>query len=251
MAAAAKPKSKKTAEPEVLAPSEVPEKEIDRLESSLTVISDRADALTIRSQSDYDIAAEMLTTEVNPFIDLIGELFDENVRLWYDGHKKAVAKRKKYLDPAMAVKRTINAAMERFTLAERRRVEEERRRLERSQQEAAEEEALRRAQEAKAEGDDEEAARILAELDDDSDAIQPIAAPPPPVFRGPKADGVSARTTYDFEIIDESKIDRRFMMPDERAIKAMVKSKGPKAVEMVGAGSIRVFEKVTIASGRR
>lgn len=245
----AKTAAKKTSEPEYIPPDAVPEKDLNRLESNLAVIRDRVESIVIRTRDDYQAAAEVLTTEIKPFIALIGELFDDNVSNWRAGWKAAIAKRKRYLEPIEEIERRIKAAMGEFLTQERRRQEEERQRLLIAQQEAAEEETLQRAKEAMKAGDEDGAEAILASLDDGS--VRPVAAPPAIIPRAPKAEGVSGRVSYGFRIVDKSKIDRKFMVPDERSIRQLVKSMGVGAIAVVGEGSIEVYEETTIAAGRR
>lgn len=62
----------------------------------------------------------------------------------------------------------------------------------------------------------------------------------------PKVSGVSTRETWTFEIVDEAKIERTFLMPDTAKIGAVVRSLHEAAEEVVGG--IRVRVEVGVAS---
>jgi hypothetical protein len=65
-----------------------------------------------------------------------------------------------------------------------------------------------------------------------------------------RAAGVSIPKVWKHRILDASKIVRTFMAPDEKKIASTVKSLGKEAVDVIGAGSIEVFQEAHIASGR-
>jgi hypothetical protein len=180
----------------------------------------RAEALAVDSPDSLELAGTGLR-EIKTVRQQIKALFDQPVGLAHKAHKAMVAARNT-LDsgPAMAeamLKRkvaTYQAEEER-----KRRAEEDRlRELARVE---AEERQLAEAVAAEAAGNTEEAAEIIAE---------PIAAPVVVVAPAvPKLAGVSTRETWKYRIVDESKIPRDYMMPDDKKIGAYARSMKSKA----------------------
>lgn len=70
-------------------------------------------------------------------------------------------------------------------------------------------------------------------------ALASIPSPPEQV----KVKGIANTSTWDFIVLDASKLNKEFILPDEKKIRAIVKSLGEGAVNVVGLGSIEVKEK--------
>jgi len=89
------------------------------------------------------------------------------------------------------------------------------------------------------------AAAVLedAGLDESADA-QLDSVPEKVEVEIPEVEGVHFRTSFDFEVVDVSKINADFMVPDLKTIRKMVTAHGLGATKVVGEG-IRVFEKKT------
>jgi hypothetical protein len=104
---------------------------------------------------------------------------------------------------------------------------------------AAEEAAIERAEKLDAAGMHEEAEIALER------GGQVVA----PVPEAPKVKGLSSSKRWDFEIIDEAKLERAYTVPDVVKIRRVVTAHGESAPELVGRGSIRVFRK-TVRAGR-
>ena len=163
----------------------------------------------------------------------LGEI--EEQRVWLtkplNEHVKGInAKAKAIAEPIMAADLMVRGKVTAFHVAERRRFEEERRR-----QEAAELERLAA-----------EAARIDAETPDD----EPVEAPPPPapvaLNAPPKTVRSSMATTsmrdvWKWEIADETKIPREYLMIDEKKLNAVVRA-GIRQIE-----GVRIFKTQELA----
>lgn len=228
-------------------PQPTPAKVRREIDQDTTSIAKRAESITVRSQPDYDAAGEFLTTVIKPMQAKISETFDPNIRRWHEGHRAAIREKKEFSDPVDEAERLVKKAMGQYVLEDRRRREEEQRKLEEAAREAAEEEAVERLMEAQEDGDEEEVEAITGELERGVETI----AMPPVVHRNPKAEGVAGRTVWKCAVVDQEKVVRGFLVPDVKAIEAIVKKMGPRAGKIVGEGSIRVWEDVTIAAGRR
>jgi hypothetical protein len=99
------------------------------------------------------------------------------------------------------------------------------------------EEEQRRADEAAKKQQAESQARIR-ELEQQSAAALPARIEP----ELPVVPGLSRPKTFTYEIVDATKIKREYMMPDPKLIAAVVRARGEGAVDLVGAGSIKVVE---------
>lgn len=64
----------------------------------------------------------------------------------------------------------------------------------------------------------------------------------------PKVTGISSREVWKFEIVDPSKINPQFLMPDEKKIGAQVRALKGDAASIIGAG-VRVYAERQIAAG--
>ena len=178
-------------------------------------------------------------------------------------------------DRLTAIERTIKAALTRFGDEQERIRREEQRKLEeaarreRERLEAQAREAERKAQEkaaaerraaeaAAAAGRAEEAAKLAAraaateaKAAEKVEAIESRAAAvvAPVVQReAPKVAGVATREVWRFEIVDPSKINAAFTMPDEQKIRKQVAALKGDAAALIGPG-VRVWAERQIAAG--
>lgn len=122
---------------------------------------------------------------------------------------------------------------------------EEQERIRREQQRKLEAEAEKKRLEAEAKakewadkGNDKKAEEWL-------DKAENVIAPVVP--EAPKAEGISTRKDWDFEIINPNEVPRDFCIPDEKAIRAFVKAtKGTKPI-----AGIKIFEKTIVVTNNR
>lgn len=176
---------------------------------------------------------------------------------------------KQYLaDAEAAIKRAISAydaeqrrlqqeaerAAAEAARKERERMEAEAAKAEQAAREKRErEEAKARELEAKGRAAEAEAKRKAAEEAEaarlrEAEATRAAAAsmPTAPVvhFEQPKVAGVSSRQVWKFEIVDAEQLPRKYTIPDEKAIGAVVRALGDKA-DIPG---VRVYAETVISS---
>lgn len=155
--------------------------------------------------------------EIKDQLKALDEIFDPNISRWHEGHKNAIAEKTKWTDPLEAAKRAGLKAIDIFDAEERKRRDEERRRLQAEEDERARrerEKLLKRAEQLKT----PEKAEALREAAEEVEAaVVQIAEPE-------KLDGQVKRTTWNFEIVDESKIPREYLIPDLKAIGGVVRN---------------------------
>lgn len=64
---------------------------------------------------------------------------------------------------------------------------------------------------------------------------------PPVEVNVPKVEGLKTRTNWKFEVLDVDKLDKKFLMPNEKLIQSMVDKLHDQAGDIVGKGSIRIY----------
>jgi hypothetical protein len=203
----------------------------------------RLEGLVVESYPEAEEASSLLAT-VQTGIREIRAMTRPVCDAAYAAHKAAVSHEKTLLDPWQKAETHLKRLIGDFHLAERRRQEEEQRRLEAEERKRQEAAAAEAAAQLERDGRTEEAEAVL------QDAIDSpvVTVPPPPP---PKVSGVAVRETWDFRIKDSARIARVFLVPDEKAIRALVIRLGPEAVPMLGGpAAVEVFRKTTVA-GRR
>lgn len=131
-------------------------------------------------------------------------------------HKKATAFRKEQLDKLIPADKYLDNQMTTWNVEQERLRKIEEDRLRREAEKKAEEQQLADAMEAEAQGADEEAEAILNE---------PVQVAPPIVEKTvPKVSGQTMTTTWRYKVTDQNKIPRQYMIPDEKALNALVKA---------------------------
>ena len=199
--------------PEVLL-LEAPKEEIVGTKA-LTVVG-QAESIIIKDKESYINAGELWKT-IKEMINEVEETFDPIIDAAHKSHKKAIEQKNKYYSPLLLVYKKIKRLMsvwdeeqERIRLAEQKRLEEEARKIE-------EEQRLLEAVEAEQNGDTEMAEALLQE---------PVSAPPVvlPKTTPKMSGGPIFRSIWKFRIVNESAIPRQYLIPDEKAIGAVVRS---------------------------
>lgn len=205
------------------------------------------DALTVTDANSFVIAGEALKT-IADYIREVEAVLGPIVAAAHHAHKVAVDRREALIAPARMLKHRLGLRVAAWEDAERERARvaaeaahRERERLEREAREQAEAEQRRLQREAEdvrlheaaaleTRGDHEGAARLIA---------APVAAPvvtpapiflPPPPVSTPKVEGVSFRSTWKWRLTDEARLPRQYLQPNEKAIAAVVRAMGPKAL---------------------
>jgi len=209
---------------EVQAPAEVP-----ALRQQGTELVTRAQAVKITDPASYESAAGELRRVVNlrKAITLAFEGTDA-----HPGPKKLAHRTwraisdlfNELLAQPERAESIIKQEVGRWEIEERRRREQEQNRIAADLKKGEEDERLRKAEALSEAGHKEEAEHLLE---------QPIVGTVVEIPHERPA-GISTRSKWTFQILDESKIDRRFLTPDLKKIRQTVTAMGPDAVEVVG-----------------
>lgn len=172
-------------------------------------------------------SAGLLLHEIKALKAKVNETFDPVCESTHKAWKASIAARNKHLTPLEDAERILKEKSGDF-FAEQTRIQHEE--LRGAQEKAENEERLRREIEAKRmkkEGDKAGAKELLAQP-----VVVSVEAPPEPE----KVAGITARTTYDFVIVDPNLIPREYLVPDMVKIRKIVQA----MKEQTRIGGIRV-----------
>lgn len=190
--------------------------EVDQkiLEHETTELAARAQAFVVVSSAGEQQGALMLAT-IASFRRRVEDEFNPHIARANKAHKGLVASKRKHLAPLDRAKITINGALREYQEnVERARLKEQRRLQEIADKEAADQ-ALERATALEAAGEVEAAEHVL---------VTEAEAPPVVLPPAPKPQGLSYRTTWHAEIVDDSMLPRKYLMPDKKKIDADARS---------------------------
>ncbi|HQQ75733.1 MAG TPA: hypothetical protein PLB01_00125 [Thermoanaerobaculia bacterium] len=193
-------------------------------------IVEQALAVHITDPESHKAAAEQLV-HIAGMVKRVKAAFAEPKRLAHAAHKSITALEGEALEHLEKADRLYRSAISRWLVEEDRRRAAEQARIEAEERAKAQDAAIAEAVALEAAGDIKGAERVLAE---------PVLAP---VVEIPKTvtPGVSqGRKSYDFRITDPAAIKRQYLIPDEVAIRKIVKAMGPDAATVIGG--IEVLE---------
>lgn len=207
--------------------------ETNQIEVKIERVLDVANRWRVESPQTYNGAADMLLS-IKQLRKEIDDTFDEPIAAAHLAHKKIVAAKKTHEAPVIMCETLLKNKMGIWQQAEDRKRKEAEDRAREEAQRAAEEETLRLAETLEKAGDDEGAAAVL-----DAPMPTPVVSVPSTV---PKVQGISSRKTWKFKVEDPGKVPRQYLIPDERAIGAVVRAMGANA-QIPG---VRVWEESVI-----
>lgn len=211
----------------------------EELERQAETWPEKARAAKIVDQQTYNAAAEMLLG-IKDLRKQIDETFDPIIKSAHEAHKTACDAKKKAESPLADAESIIKRMIGAWSIEQERirREAEERARIEAAKLE--EEMRIQAAVNAAEAGADTETVAQIMETP------QPIIMPTvAPTFES--AVGISTRKVWKYRIVDEKLIPREFLMPNERAISAIVKGMKGKT----NIPGIEVYEEIGVAAGRR
>ncbi len=201
-------------------------KDLTAIEQKVNEIVAGIQSLSIQTDEEYQSAGEFLkkckvsAKEVENYYSDDLEAAKEKKRIAEEERKKVQANIKAYTDKLDKAERAAKRIMAEYSESkEKERREAERKRI------AAEEE--KRIAEAIETGDDE------------------VLDKPPEKHKeseGPKVEGTYTVTIWEYEIVDKSKINPEYVMPDNKAIGSLVRSQHEKAQDILGPG-VRVYSR--------
>jgi hypothetical protein len=217
-------------------------KEVE-LEQQALSVADEAKAIIIKDQISYDRAAEKLLG-VRTLIKQIDETFDPDIKRWHEGHKAALATKKKVLGNLPFADATLVRLIGQWEI-EQRRIREENDRKEREAALKREEDArLALALEAESHGAEEETVREILETP------QPIQVQPSkPTFKPAAGLSSSRKPVYRWRTTNANMIPRGYLMIDEVKINGIVRAMG-KQTQIPGIEVYEDIPNISVRTGR-
>lgn len=211
---------------------------IDDLETRALSLPDQARTIKIVTAQDYERAGEFLLTVKDLRKEIKATFGPLKDKAWA-AHKAICAEEERHDKPLKEAEATVKPLMKAWD-DEQERIRLERERLLNEEARKREEERiLAEAAAAEAAGDKETAQDIINE--------EPYV--PPTVLKKatPKVAGISYRETWKFRVVDEKKIRRELMIPDEVKIGQLVRAlKG-----QFNEPGIEAYKEKEVAAGRR
>lgn len=189
--------------------------EVEQVEQRGMVLVSQAGEIAVHDAPTFQQAGVFLRT-IAGYLKQVGEIFDPMVESAHRAHKVAVEQRKKMTEPAETATRLVKAEMVKYEQAERDRVAREQRAAEAERRRLEDEARLAIAASLEQQGKTAAAEAALT---------APVTVPvfTPPVQAVSKAEGISFREDWDFEIEDATLIPRAYLMPDEKKLRAAVR----------------------------
>ena len=206
------------------------------IEQAALSLPEKARRLTVTTQAEYQAAGDFLL-HLKAVRERINAVFDTPILAAHQAHKAALAAKAKVVGPVAEADALVRLTVSNYLQAEERT------------RKAAEAVALAASTKVEEEARLAQATALeQAGLPDAADAL--LSAPmvvPPMVMEAPKADGISSREYWTYEIVNVDLIPRQYMMPNETALWAVVRSlKGLTAIP-----GIRPYAKTGIATRGR
>lgn len=195
---------------------------VSRLEKNALAKVGEAREIEVTDVPSYKLAAEFAKT-CKEFEDSIHLLYDEHVANAHKTHKSLTDARAKLIKPFVEARQIVEREMSVYDLEQRRLAND-----------AAEREAEKKRQleikRAKKAGDLE----LAQELQEEPLEVADVGKVAPMIA------GVISKPVVKFEVVNAEKVPRKFLVVDEKAIKAYIKLHGVEAV----IEGVRVFEEV-------
>lgn len=229
----------------IIAPED--QKQVALLQVRVAPSGERARALVVKTQEDYERAGDFLR-DSKTLQKEIHDALDPVVQKAHQAHKAATAVQSRLLEPLVEAEKIVKGKMgayqeerERIALAEQREKEREARRLE-------EERILREAQELEARGDVQAAEEVIS---------APIVTTAIPAAPRPTASGTAARWKYSARVTDlaalvkasaEGKVPAGLVVADVSALNKLA-SALKESLSIPGVELVR--EPVIAAQARR
>lgn len=213
------------AEPVITLVDEQPEA-VAELETTALTTADEARSLKITNDSEYEAAGHFLRTEVKAVLKRADEIFDPSIKAAHESHKAAIKAKKEATADLVEAEKAVKRLMGQY---------------------AQDQERKRIATEAEAERQRHEEAETLRAFGADDEAESVEATPATVQKAKPKAEGVSIRRRWTFELLDASKLKPEFLVPDTTKIQKVVNALKEDAAGAVGEGAIKVTETSDVA----
>ena len=206
------------------------------IEQTALSLPEKARRLTVTTQAEYQAAGDFLL-HLKAVRERINAVFDVPIAAAHASHKAALAAKAKVAGPVAEADAVVRLTVSNYLQAEERT---------RKQAEAV---ALAASMKVEEEARLAQATALeQAGMPDAAEAV--LSAPmvvPPMVMEAPKAEGISSREYWTYEITNAALLPREYLIPNEVAIGAAVRS----LKHLTNIPGVRAFAKTGIATRRR
>lgn len=192
-------------------------------------------SLSVVDQASFQRATELMNT-VKAIGREIDSAFDPIIKAQHEAHKKAVATKKRYLEPLTRAEAAVKERLKAYYSAQQAGQKVATGAQTEELRGSAERRLIQRAFEAERNGDVEQARQIL-----DSRVMVPLVS-----AGGDSFDGVDFRDTWKYEVVDERAVPDKYKTVNLKLIGQVVRALKDKA-QIPG---IRVFCEKTVAARR-
>ena len=166
----------------------------------------------------------------------VDKTFDESIASAYKAHRDIIKAKKKHATPLAQARDFLRGRIGQYEDDQEQARLQKERELQQKAQKREEQIALEEAAVLEAEGHSEEAQKMIEE---------PIEAPVVVVKKTvPKVDGISTKHVWKFRIVDADVIPKDYLMPDEKAIGAIVRARKGK-VDIPG---VKVYKEAVVST---
>lgn len=214
--------------------------DIEEFEQPVKALVIQARSITGITDPNQYTAAGQLWDAAKALRAKIAEVHDANIKRWHEGHKAAVAEKKRDDGPLDEAQRYLKQLMIQYDLEEEKKRRLEQARLEAEAKKRAEEEALELAATMEAAGAHDAAAAVL-----DAPLDTPVVVAPPK--QTPKVEGFKYRSIWNAEVtsllqlvnaVADGSVPVDCLLPNQqlldaqaRALKTALRIPGVRAVE--------------------
>jgi hypothetical protein len=213
-------------------------KEAVEISTRALTVPEQARTINITDDESYKRAAEVLL-RIKDLRRQIDEAFDPIISKAHEAHREALGQKKRADAPLVEAEGIIKPRIAAYIADINRKRAEEEARLREEERRKEEERRLQEAIKAEAAGQTEKAEEILA---------APVEiAKVRPITEAPRVAGVSIQKRWTYRIVDEERIPREFLMPDESKIGRYAREMKEDA-QITG---VEFFSEDNVAAGRR
>ncbi len=206
----------------------------ENLKNEINVLPENAKSIIVTNNDQFESAGKFLTT-IKGLRKEVNKSFDPIIKKAHDSHKEALKQKKVHTAPLDNAERIVKQTISKYLTECEMKRREEQRRLEEIERKKQEEQALLDAQN--------------AETEDEADEIIKDAIENKPVVIAPeiekKVEGVSRRMIWKYKINNVEKINKQFLIIDEKKIGQIVRTMGKNAESLVGG--ILVYREASIS----
>ena len=210
---------------------------MSNVEERALEIRSKADGIVVASQDDLDIAQAFLIS-LKSIRKEIDRTFAPVIKKAHDAHKEAIAQKKKHEAPILDAEKLVKGRVKVY-LDEQERLRAEEAAAQLAIRKAEEDAALAAAEAAEKDGDSVAAERLIESAAKETEQALTEKKKPSPQLRGRS----HTRKVWKWEIVDESKIPREYLVVDTKKIGAAVRSNSGN-VDIPG---VRTYEDTVVA----